>query len=282
MSLIRERIPVPAWRAVVLARGLGQRMRAADAAALLDPAQSIAADAGMKAMVPMTDTGRPFLDYVLSGLADAGFTEVCLVLGPEHDAVRARYGALGPAKPTRIRIMYAVQQKPTGTADALLAAEPLLAGAPFVVLNGDNYYPVDVMRELRRMTPPALPAFDAQALVAGGIPEERIAQFATLDIAQDGHVFEIREKPLEGAAVQPGTRVSMNLWLLDKEIFRACREVPLSRRNEHELPEAVQWAIARHGVTCRTFPVAAPVLDLSRRGDIAAVSAALAGVEVNL
>ena len=95
-------------------------------------------------------------------------------------------------------------------------------------------------------------------------------------------MFEIREKPLEGAAVQPGTRVSMNLWLLDKEIFRACREVPLSRRNEHELPEAVQWAIARHGVTCRTFPVAATVLDLSRRGDIAAVSAALAGVEVNL
>lgn len=282
MSWMGKRTPIPAWRAVVLARGLGTRMRAQDATAALDPAQAGAADAGLKAMMPVTDTGRPFLDYVLSGLADAGFTEVCLVLGPEHGAVRARYDVMGPARPTRIRLMFAVQHKPLGTADALLAAEPLLAGAPFVVLNGDNYYPVEVMRDLRQLEPPALPAFSAEALVAGGIPAERMAQYATLDIAEDGHVREIREKPGEGAGIGPGTRVSMNIWLLDKEIFRAIHEVPLSRRNERELPEAVQWANARHGATVRTFPVAAPVLDLSRRADVATVSAALAGVEVRL
>jgi glucose-1-phosphate thymidylyltransferase len=273
---------MPATRAVVLARGLGTRMRAADAAAVLDPAQAAAADAGMKAMVPLAASGRPFLDYVLSGLADAGFTQAYVVIGPEHDAIRARYDAYGPVRPTRIRVVCAVQQKANGTAEAILAAEPLLAGAPFVVLNGDNYYPVEVMRQLREMPVPALPAFDAQALVAGGIPAERIASYATLDIAEDGHLRAISEKPVEGAVVQPGSRVSMNLWLFDKEIFRACNEVPLSRRNERELPEAVQWAVARHGATYHTFPTSAPVLDLSRRADVAAVSAALAKIEVQL
>jgi NDP-sugar pyrophosphorylase family protein len=281
VNLIGQRFAIPAWRAVVLARGLGKRMREADAAAVLDPAQAAAANTGLKAMLPV-GSGRPLLDYILSGLADAGFTEVCLVLAPDADMVRERYGPHGSVRPTRIRLMFAVQQKPTGTAEALLAAEPLLAGAPFVVLNGDNYYPIEVMRQLRQMPVPALPAFDAAALVAGGIPEERIAEFATLDIAPDGHLRAIREKPGPGAALAPGARISMNLWLLDKEIFRACREVPLSRRNERELPEAVEWAVARHGITYHTFAVAAPVLDLSRRGDVAAVSAALAGVEVIL
>jgi len=55
-------------KAVILARGLGTRMRKADSAARLDPTQAAAADTGIKAMIPV---GRPFLDYVLSALADA-------------------------------------------------------------------------------------------------------------------------------------------------------------------------------------------------------------------
>ena len=56
-------------KAVILARGLGTRMRKCDAAAQLDARQSAAADAGMKGMIPIR---RPFLDYILSALADAG------------------------------------------------------------------------------------------------------------------------------------------------------------------------------------------------------------------
>lgn len=270
-----------ATRAVILARGLGTRMRAADASATLDLAQATMADAGMKSMVPVAG-GRPFLDYILSGLADAGFTEAILVIAPDHDVVRQRYGPYGEAKPTRLRVMYAVQPRPSGTADAVLAAEMLTTGGPFVVLNGDNYYPVPVLSQLRQMPAPALPAFEVAALVAGGIAAERIASFATLDIAEDGTLRGLREKPGDAAAIEPDARVSMNVWLFDKNIFQACREVPLSRRNERELPEAVDWAVKRLAATVRTFPVAAPVLDLSRRADVGAVSEALAGVEVRL
>ena len=43
------------------------------------------AASGVKALI---DVGRPFLDYVISVLADAGVTELCLVIGPEHDMLR--------------------------------------------------------------------------------------------------------------------------------------------------------------------------------------------------
>ncbi len=56
-------------RAVVLAGRRGTRLRRASPGARLDAAQA-AADRGLKALVLIC--GRPFLDYGLSRLADAG------------------------------------------------------------------------------------------------------------------------------------------------------------------------------------------------------------------
>src|SRR6266516_4445603 len=108
-----------ATRAVVLARGLGTRMRAADPSASLTLDQTRMADAGLKPMIPIN--GRPFLDYVLGALADAGMTDVALVVAPNHDAVRRHY--VTDAPPSRIRLSFVVQAEPRGTADAVLAIE---------------------------------------------------------------------------------------------------------------------------------------------------------------
>src|SRR5512141_210353 len=98
-------------KAVILARGLGTRMRRAADGAALDSNQAAVADTGVKAMIPI---GRPFLDYVLSALADAGIGEVCLVVGPEHDAIRRYYR--DEAHVERLRIAFATQERPLGTA----------------------------------------------------------------------------------------------------------------------------------------------------------------------
>src|SRR4249919_1885258 len=99
-------------RAVILARGLGTRMRRADGVAPLSDAQAAVADTGVKGLVPV---GRPFLDYAISALADANIDDVCLVVGHEHDALQERYGG---ARTSRVRIGFAVQAQPRGTADA--------------------------------------------------------------------------------------------------------------------------------------------------------------------
>ena len=64
--------------------------------------------------------------------------------------------------------------------------------------------------------------------------------------------------------------------------FRAGREVPPSARGEYEIPLAVQWAIDHHGMRARALPFHLPVLDLSRRGDIALVTERLRGIAVRL
>jgi glucose-1-phosphate thymidylyltransferase len=250
-------------------------MRASEEGAALDADQERAASAGLKAMIPV---GRPFLDYVLSALVDAGLTDVCIVIGPEHAEVRERYGG----GDTRARVSFAVQELPRGTADALLAAESFAAGESFVVLNSDNYYPVDVLAKLASLGEPGLPAFGRAALLAdGAIAPERIAGYALLDIAPDGYLRRIVEKPDAQTLAEFGDDafVSMNCWHFSSEMFQACRTVAPSARGELELPLAVQHAIDAYGARFRTFPVHAGVLDLSRRGDVAGVKERLRGVE---
>jgi glucose-1-phosphate thymidylyltransferase len=261
--------------AVILARGLGTRMRRADGGAALVGEQAAAADAGLKAMMPI---GRPFIDYIVSALADAGIEEACLVIGPEHGAVRDHFET---AKPRRVRVRFAVQERPLGTADAVLAAEELTAGARFMVLNGDNYYPVTVLQRMASVEEPAVAAFSREALLAGGqMAPERIGRFAVLDVGADGYLRRIVEKPDPAslAAFGPNPRVGMNCWVLDSRIFDACRTVAPSPRGELELPLAVQAAIGAGAMRVRAVRVEAPVLDLSSRADVAAVTAALAGV----
>jgi glucose-1-phosphate thymidylyltransferase len=272
--------PSAAGRAVVLARGLGTRMRRAAPGARLDAEQAAVAETGLKAMIPV---GRPFLDHVLNQLADAGFRDVCLVIGPEHGVVREYYG--GTVRPERLRVEFAVQEEPRGTADAVLAAEGWAGGEPFAVMNSDNLYPAAALRALREAGAPSLVGFRRDALVSGGnIPPERIARFALLDVDEDGILRRIVEKPRpeDAAAAGEAALVSMNCWLFDAEIFAACRAVPLSARGELELPHAVQWAIDHSGARFRVVPSAAPVLDLSGRDDVAEVAARLAGSEVRL
>jgi glucose-1-phosphate thymidylyltransferase len=270
-------------KAVVLARGLGTRMRAAAEKSDLSlaPQQASVADTGTKALIPMAG-GRPFLDYVLTALADAGIADVCLIVGPEHSALRNHY--MEAPTHRRLRIHFAIQSEPLGTADALLSAESFVAGTAFLVLNSDNYYPVGVLAELRHQPAPALPVFDREALIRdANIPRERIARYALLEIAPDGTLTRIVEKPdPETAQTMATAPVSMNCWLFTPLIFEACRRVKPSRRGELELPLAVQLAIDELGARFSTFRSNEPVLDLSHRADIPHVADRLIGAEVRL
>jgi dTDP-glucose pyrophosphorylase len=278
-------------RAVILARGLGTRMRqATDGADLRDPDQARAAETGAKAMMPIAVAhpggvegagagSRPFLDYILSALADARYTDVCLVVAPDHEAMARHYG--GPGKPRRLRLALAVQDEPIGTANAVAAAETWTGDDPFLVINGDNYYAVRTLASLVGRAGAATALYRAETLLArSNIPADRIRAFA-LGVVEDGRLARIVEKPTpEQAAALGDALVSMTCWRMPPAIHAACRRVTRSVRGEYELVDAVNALIA-DGVRFEVIVADDGVLDLSRRGDVAAVEQALAGVTVD-
>ena len=263
--------------AVIMAGGLGSRMRRSDETAMLEASQVVAADAGVKGMIPIK---RPFLDYVISALADSGITDVLLVIGPSHDTVRQYFTVEAP--PRRVRLRFAVQPAPIGTANAVTVAADALGGeASFLVLNADNYYPVSAFRELAAHDSAGVVAFDRDGLVRdGNIDAERVRAFAVLDVGSDGLLHGIIEKPSDTFDLTSASAqwVGMNLWAITPAIVDACRRVPMSSRGEFELPEAVGLAL-REGVPVRAVRLSAPVLDLSRRTDIASVVERLSSVD---
>jgi dTDP-glucose pyrophosphorylase len=266
-------------RAVVLAAGRGTRMRAESAGARLDEAQRSAAERGLKGLIPFH--GHPYLSYVLSALADGGVTEACLVVGPGDDPIRAAYEV---RETQRLRLSFAVQERPEGTARALLAAEDYARGDPFLLINSDNYYPPPAVAAVAGLSGSGMAGFRRETLVErGSIPAERIAAYALVSTDREGYIDEIVEKPgpADVARLEGHAWISMTCWRFGPSVFDAARRVGRSARGEYELPDAVA-DLVRAGERFRVVPVDEPVLDLSSRADVAPVERHLRGVEVRL
>jgi dTDP-glucose pyrophosphorylase len=266
-------------KAVILARGLGTRMRREEEGVELSQEQRAAVASGQKAMIRF---GRPFLDYVLADLAGSGYRRVCLVIGPEHSEIRDYYGAL---KTTRLSIDFAIQHEPRGTADAVAAAERFAGDDHFLVINSDNLYPPEALTALRELPGAGLALFEQESLIAGGnFTRERVSKFAVGMIDEQGLLQRIIEKPDEAtlAAMPRPVYLSMNCWRFGPSIFEGCQAIKPSPRGEFEITDAVQHTIDVLGQKMHVAKICAAVLDLTSRGDIAAMAERLAGKEVDL
>lgn len=301
---------------VILAAGRGRRMRKRTPGLQLEPEQERMAARGLKGLIPIH--GRAYLDYVISAAADAGFGDVCLVVGPGRDPIAAHYAGV---RPRRVRLHFAVQPEPLGTAHALLAAEPFAAGDPVIVINSDNYYPAPALAALHASEANAMAGFHAHTLTSrGNITAARIAAYALAYANADGELRHIIEKPRTtprpaagrtdvppqpeprtppSSGGRPGAEplpqrapletsrdddawVSMTCWRFGPRIFDACRSVDRSVRGELELVDAVSYAIDVLGERFRIIPVDEPVIDLSCREDVDSVSRWLYGHEACL
>lgn len=262
-------------KVVILAAGLGTRMRRADETVLLDESQRRIAETGLKAMIPID---RPFLDYVIHEVADAGCTQVCLVIGPEHDEVRDYYHQ--QITPSRLNFSFAIQHERLGTAHALQQARQWVRDDPFIMLNSDNLYPAAALAALRSADGPALVVYDRRVMMAqGNISEERLASFALVSADDSGYLADMIEKPDPSQMSTLGATagVSMNCWRFSPTIFEAIQRIKPSPRGELEIPDAVRVAIDEFGERFRTLHCDQPVLDISRQSDIPSVARQLSG-----
>ncbi len=92
-----------------------------------------------KPMAPVA--GRPFLEYLLGQLREAGIDRVVLAVGWGAGLIQ-RYFA---HRNLGLTLAYSEERdRLLGTAGALKLAEPMLTGNQFLVLNGDSYLQVDL------------------------------------------------------------------------------------------------------------------------------------------
>ncbi len=264
-------------KAVVLARGLGTRMQRASSEVELGGEIDQLAARGLKVLIPVH--GRPFLDYIVDSLRQAGVRRVCLIVAPGAEEMRRHAERI--SRLSGVAVECAVQQEPRGTADAVLAAEEFAAGEPFVLTNGDNLFAPAAIRPLARLEGDdcAVVAFPRDALLRHGvISADRVKGFAVVVVSDGGELLGLVEKPAnpDRYAVGGQVLVSMNLYRFGPAVFGHCRAVePDPDRGELELTAAVTALIRSKGTPFHVIRREEPVLDLTSRTDIAQVAAAL-------
>ncbi|MDE2370334.1 MAG: nucleotidyltransferase family protein [Burkholderiales bacterium] len=112
-------------QAVILAGGFGTRLRQR----VVDLP---------KPMAPVA--GRPFLDYLLDPLAEAGCARAMLATGHLADKIEAHVGHSWRG----MAIEYSHEETPLGTGGAVLQAMRRLPDEPTLVLNGDTWIGLDL------------------------------------------------------------------------------------------------------------------------------------------
>lgn len=258
-------------KAVILARGMGKRMRRSVGSSVLDPVKARFAEMGWKPFIPIA--GRPFIDHQLKVLSESGIREVCLVVGSEHLELREHFDEVGLE--LGIRIGIAIQEKPLGTADAVYASKRFVDGDSFLLMNGDNFYPREALEPLiwqRDSQRCYVAGFKMDSLVRlGNFGPDRIRSFSVMEVDERLNLIKVVEKPEnpEEYRTSHGILVNMNLWRFNPKIFDACRRIePHPVRGELELTSAVQLMIDERACEVKVVPLDSYVLDLTYGSDI--------------
>jgi mannose-1-phosphate guanylyltransferase len=140
-----------------------------------------------KPMLPLVD--RPFLAYPFEQLRRAGVDRVILSCGYLPDAIEAEFGGDGGRWIDGLRVEYAVEPQPLGTAGAIrFAARGRVDGA-FIVLNGDILSDFDLGALVDRHR-----AAGARATIAL-TPVDDPTRYGLVRTAADGSVRGFLEKP---------------------------------------------------------------------------------------
>jgi glucose-1-phosphate thymidylyltransferase len=201
-------------KALVLSGGEGSRLRPIT-------------HTNAKQLIPIAN--RPILFHALGSLAQAGVTDVGIVVGHTAAEVKA---AVGDGSRWGIRVTYIEQEAPLGIAHALFISRDFLGDESFVVYLGDNVLLGGIARfvaEFERNRP------NAQIFLSR-VPEPEHFGVAVLD---GERVVRLIEKPREFVS----DLAMVGVYLFDSSVFDAEPHLDLSWRNEYEITEAIQFLI---------------------------------------
>src|ERR687895_1684807 len=181
-----------------------------------------------KQLVPVAN--KPVLFYGIEAMAEAGITEVGIIIAPETGGEIRE--AAGDGSQFGVSIEYIEQDAPLGLAHAVLTAEPFLGDSPFVMYLGDNLLRdgiVDLVDTFRTERPDAL-------ILLTPVPDPEHYGVAEL---HDGQVARLVEKPKE-----PKTDLALvGVYMFTPAIFEAARAIEPSGRGELEITDAIQTLV---------------------------------------
>ena len=277
---------------------------------------------GLKQMDPMDERGHLIIDYSIYDAVRAGFEKVIFVIKEEnYDLFRETIGDRISAK---VEVAYAFQRlgdlpegfavpegrvKPWGTGQAILSAAGAAEGAPFAVINADDYYGKEAFQKAFDYLSSSRDDDMYRFAMVGYQLKNTVTENGSVSrgvcrVSPKGFLLEIRERtriemrPDGIACTEDGgeswihldddTIVSMNMWCFSAGIMdelksrfpqfleNGIRENPL--KCEYFLPSVVEALLKENKATVKVVTTPDKWYGVTYREDKPGVVAALAAM----
>ena len=208
-----------------------------------------------KQLLPIYD--KPMIYYPLSVLMLGGVREIAIITTPDDQEQFIRL--LGDGSQWGISLQYIVQPSPDGLAQAYLLAEDFLAGAPSVLVLGDNIFFGHGLPEILD---------SAAAKETGGtVFGYRVAdpeRYGVVQFDAAGNVQAIIEKP----EVPPSNYAVTGLYYLDGRAPELAARVKPSPRGELEIADLLEIYRAEGSLTVEKMGRGFAWLDTGTHGSL--------------
>ena len=181
-----------------------------------------------KQLLPIYD--KPMIYYPLSVLMLGGIREIAVITTPDDKVQFQRL--LGDGSQWGLSLTYIVQPSPDGLAQAYLLARDFLAGAPSVLVLGDNIFFGHGLPEIL--------AAAARKEIGGTVFGYRVSdpeRYGVVDFDAAGNVRAIIEKP----EVPPSNFAVTGLYYLDGRAPEFAAQVKPSARGELEIADLLEF-----------------------------------------
>ena len=185
-----------------------------------------------KQLMPVYD--KPMIYYPLCTLMLAGITEILVITRPEERGLFEKL--LGDGAQWGLSIAYATQDKPRGIADAFVVGEQFLAGAPAVLVLGDNIFYGEGLGRLLRQ---AVSTADGAIIFPYYVDDPENYGVAEFDGA--GRVIGLEEKPAKPKSSYAVT----GLYCYDSSVSEVAKTIRPSARGEVEITAVNQWYLSQ-------------------------------------